>query len=162
MVRDARAAEPGPPEARRRVDPRRGLVSILRGGEPLVPGEGAIGPIPGAEHVPGARPVLLDAEREVGLQSDRRFGARGVGGVAVIAHERPVRRGAAVIEGRLADELDLDVSFEALDRADEHVVGVVVGGRPRVRRDRVFVLSRSHGQGVADDDPPVRRLPGRL
>ena len=50
--------------------------------------------------------------------------------------ERPLRRRAAVVEDRLADELDLDAAVDALDGADEHVVGVVVGGRAGVRRDR--------------------------
>ena len=69
---------------------------------------------------------------------------------------------AAVVEHGLADELDLDVSVEALDGADEHVVGVVVGRRARVRRDLVLVVPRSHRQRSTNDDPPARRLPGRL
>ena len=74
---------------------------------------------------------------------------------------RPLRGDAAVVEDRLADELDLDRAREALNGANEHVVGVVVGRRPRVRRDLVLVVPRPHGQGVSDDDPAGRRLPGR-
>ena len=43
----------------------------------------------------------------------------------------------AVVEHRLADQLDLDLAVDALGRPDQHVVGVVVGRRPGVRRDRV-------------------------
>ena len=48
---------------------------------------------------------------------------------------------AAVVEDRLADELDLDAPVEALDGAHEQVVGVVVGGRAGVRRDLVLVVA---------------------
>ena len=75
VVRDAGSAEPGPPEARRRVDLRLGLVGVLRGGQALVPGKGAIGPVAGGENVPGTSAVLLDAQREVGLQANRLPGA---------------------------------------------------------------------------------------
>ena len=68
---------------------------------------------------------------------------------------------AAVVEDGLADELDLDAAVDALDRPDEHVVGVVVGGRPRVRRDRVLVVPRPDRERVADDDPARRGLPRR-
>ena len=63
-----------------------------------------------------------------------------IGGVSVVVDQRPLRRRAAVVEDRLADQLDLDAAFEALDRAHEHVVGVVVGRRPGVRRDHVLGL----------------------
>ena len=36
---------------------------------------------------------------------------------------------APVVEGRLADQLDLHVALEAEHGADQHVVGVVVGRR---------------------------------
>ena len=42
----------------------------------------------------------------------------------------------AVVEHRLADELDLHLALDALDRAHEQVVGVVVGRRARVARSR--------------------------
>ncbi len=87
---------------------------------------------------------------------------RRVGGVAVAVDQRPLGRRAAVVEDRLADELDLDAALEALDRAHEHVVGVVVGRRARVRRDRVLVVAGPDRQRVAHDDPAGRRLPGRL
>jgi hypothetical protein len=39
--------------------------------------------------------------------------------VDVPVRHRPRRRGAAVVERRLADELDLDLALDALDGADE-------------------------------------------
>jgi len=82
--------------------------------------------------------------------------------MAVVADERPLGRLAAVVEDGLADEFDLDASRDALDRADEQVIRVVVGGRAGVRCDRVFPGRRAHRQRVPDDDPAVRGLPGRL
>ena len=66
-----------------------------------------------------------------------------------VGYQRPRRRHAAVVEHGLAHELDLDLALEALDRAHQHVVGVVVGRRPGVRRDRVLVLARADGQRLA-------------
>ena len=64
----------------------------------------------------------------------------------------------SVVEHRLADQLDLHRALEALDRAHQHVVGVVVGRRARVRGlDRV--LASCHGpmvSAVAHDDPAGR------
>ena len=75
---------------------------------------------------------------------------------------RPGRRCTAVVEGGLADELDLDSAVQALHRPHEHVVGVVVGRRPRVRRHRVLVIPGTERERVSDDGPARRRLPGRL
>ena len=74
-------------------------------------------------------------------------------------HERPHRGCSAVVEQGLAEELHLDGAFEALDRAYEEMLRVIVRRRPRVRGDRVLVIGRPHRQGVADDHPPGRGLP---
>ena len=65
VVGDARPAEPGAPEARRRGDPRLRLVDVAGRGELLGPGERAVRALAGLEHVPPADAVALDAEREV-------------------------------------------------------------------------------------------------
>ena len=88
-------------------------------------------------------------------------GAARVGGVPVPVDERPLRRLPAVVEDGLAHQLDLDLPVDAVHRANEHVVGVVVRGRPRVRCDRVHAAVRSHRERVSDLDPARRRLPGR-
>ena len=137
-----------------------GLVDVGGGGEPLGPGQRAVRPLAGVEDVAGPDPTALDAERQVGAQPHRLPGPAGVGGVPIIAHELPGGGGAAVVEHRLADDLDLHLARDALDGAHQHVVGIVVGGRPGVGRDRVLALTRSDGEGVADHRPPARRVPG--
>ena len=162
MVGDPGAAEPGSPEADGRVDPLDGLVRRLRCVQIRIPRERAERPLARAEDVPRPDPVLLDPEREVGVQAEALVRAGRLGAVPIVVQQRPGGRLAPVVERRLADELDLDVALEAFDRANEHVIGVVVGGRTRVRRDRVLVAARPHRQRVAHDDPAVGRLPRRL
>ena len=73
----------------------------------------------------------------------------------------PFGRRHAAVEDRLADQFHLHLAVEALGRADQHVLGVVVGGRAGVWRDRVRPARRSHGQRVAYYHPARGRLPGR-
>ena len=80
----------------------------------------------------------------------------------IVADQRPLRRDAAVVEDGLADELDLDTAVDALDRAYEHVVGIVIGRGTRMRRDLILVIPRPDRERVANDDPARRRLPRRL
>ena len=70
-----------------------------------------------------------------------------------LADERPVGGHAAVVEDRLAHEVHVDAALDALDRAHEQVVGVVVERRPRVRRDGVLGAARTERERVADDEP---------
>ena len=105
-------------------------------GQALGPRQRAVRLVTRLEDMPCPHAAALDSEREIRLEADRLAGSRRVGDVPIAVDERPRRRLAPVVEDGLADELDLDVSLEALDGADEHVVGVVVGRRPRVRRDR--------------------------
>ena len=68
-----------------------------------------------------ARPntAALDAEQQVGAEPNGLAGACRVGGVEVVADDRPRRRRAPIVERRLADQLDLDATLDALHRADE-------------------------------------------
>ena len=161
VVRDPGAPEPAAPEAVRGRDPRLCLLDVLGSVEPFCPGEDAVRAVAGVERVAPADAVALDAQGEVRDQSDRQAGGARVGHVPAPVDERPLGRRAAVVEDRLADELDLDGALGALDRADQHVVAVVVGGRPRVRRDLVLVVARPHRQRVANHDPAPGRLPRR-
>ena len=158
VVGDPRPAEPAAPEPRRRREPRLGLVDVLRGRELLGPRQRAERAVARFQHVAAAHPVALDPECEVRLEADGRGlpGHARVCRMAAAVDERPGGRLAAVVEGRFADELDLDAALDALDCAHQHVVGVVVGRRPRVGRDPVLVLGRPEGERVADDDPAVR------
>ena len=161
VVREAGPPEPPAPEPRRRREPGVGLVDVLRRRQLLGPRERAVDLVALLDHVPGPHPVTLDADRHVGLEPDRLTRPARIGRVAVLADQRPLRRHAAVVEHGLADQLDLDPAVEAQDRAHQHVVAVVVGRRPGVGRDHVLTAPRAHGQGVAHQDPPGRRLPGR-
>ena len=162
MVGDAGSAEPRAPEAHRRGEPGLGLLDVLRASQPLRPGQGAVRLVTRLQDVPCPHAPALDAEREICSEADRLPRSRRVGHVPIALDQRPRRLLATVAEDGLADQLDLDVSFEALDGAHEHVVGVVVGRRARVGRDLVLVVPRAHGQRGTDDDPAARRLPGRL
>ena len=141
---------------------RLGVVDVRRRREALGPRERAVRPVARPQEVAAAHAVALDAEGEIrgagGSSARRRCASAAWRSPSTSVHSAGV---AAVVERRLADELDLDVALEALDRAHEHVLGVVVGRRPRVRRDLVLVVARAHRQRVADDDPAGRRLPGR-
>ena len=137
-----------------------GLLDRCRRRRLVVPRERAEQLLALVEHVPRADVVGLDPEQHVGLQAHRLTGAGRVGAMAV-RRQRPLGEHAAVVEPRLAHELDLDAALDALDGAHEHVVGVLVGRRASVRRDRVLAAARAHRQRVVHGRPPGRRLPGR-
>ena len=88
----ARPGEPTAPEADRLVDPALRVVDVVGRRQALAPGERGVGALAGLERVPGADPVGLDAERQVGLQPDRLAGAGGIGRVAAVVDERPLGR----------------------------------------------------------------------
>ena len=83
--------------------------------------------------------------------------------VVVVAGVLPAAALAAVVEGRLAVERELDLAVDAADRAQQDVVGVVVGRRAAVRvRAVVAVVPGADQQHVADDDPAAAGAPARL
>ena len=159
VVRDPGAGQPRAPEARGRRHPGLRLLDALHRREILGPRQRAEGGLAGAQAVASASAAALDPDRHVGTQAQGLAGPAGVGRVAV-AFQRPLRRRAPVVEHGLAHQLDLDRAVDALDRADDHVVAVVVRRRAGVRRDRVLAGARAHGQRVADDDPAPWRMPG--
>ena len=64
------------------------------------------------------------------MKADRKVPGPRVGGVAVLADQRPVRRGPAVVEVGFADQLELHVPIQAEHAANEHVVtSSSAGGR---------------------------------
>ena len=162
MVRDPGASQPGSPEPPGGGDPGRGVVDVDRAFQPFGPREGAERLVTRLQHVSSPDAAALDAEREIGLEADRLAGAGRVRRVAAAVDEDPLRRGAAVVEGGLAHELDLDAALEALHGAHDHMLRVVVGRWPGVRRDLVLVVVRPHRQRIAHDDPAGGRLPRRL
>jgi len=63
--------------------------------------------------------VALDPQREIRAEADCLPRAARVGCMAVAIDRGPLRRQAAVVEGRLANEFDLDSAFEAQDSSHE-------------------------------------------
>ena len=83
--------------------------------------------------------------------------------VVAVAVVLPAGGRPAVVERRLAVEVDLDLAVHAAHDAQQHVVGVVVRGRPAVGvRPLLLVMPRADQQHVADDDPAAGRVPARL
>ncbi len=124
-------------------------------GQALGPRQGAVRLVTRLQDVPCPHAAALDSEREIGSEADRLSGSRRVGHMPIAVDQRPRRLLAAVVEHGLADQLDLDVSLQALDRANEHVVGVVVRRRACVRRDLVLVVPRPHGQRGTNATHPL-------
>ncbi len=162
VVGHARAGQPRPPELRRLLDLPERVGGVGRQQEPFAPGERAVQRLALGEQMPRAGAVALQPQRHVRSETDRLTRAARVGDVAVVADERPVGGRAAVVEDGLADELDLHAPVDARDGAHEHVLGVVVGGRARVRRDRVLARARADHERVVHDDPAARGVPGGL
>ncbi len=83
--------------------------------------------------------------------------------VVVVAGVLPAAAHPPVVERRLADERQLHLAVDAADRAQQHVVGVVVGGHAPVRvRALAVVVPWADQQDVADDDPAAARAPAGL
>ena len=110
-------------------------------------------------------PGPFEADPQVGRQ--RQLGRPAVGGrdrlVVALADVLPVRVAAAVVEDRIALELDLDAAVDAAHGPQQHVVGVVVRGRAPVGgRALLGVVPRADQQHVADDHPAAVGAPRRL
>ena len=82
-------------------------------------------------------PAAFDADRQIGVQPQPDIAALRIGDMTRLVDDRPRGRHPPVVEHRLAHHLDLDATLEALGHPDQHVLGVVVGGRSRMRRDGV-------------------------
>ena len=153
VVGDPRPAQPGAPEAGRGCRPAPRPPCCRRARPAPRPMRGRSTPFrpPGGRGAPRTRsPSMSSARSEPAGWSARRRSPRRSGGRHPPSSRR---RGAPVVERRLADDLELDLSLEALDRPHEHVVGIVVRGRARVRRDLVLVIPGADRQSVKDDAP---------
>ena len=164
VIGEVAGGEPGPPEPRGRVE--RGLggleaVGTVEAGRPREREEAALA---GIEAAAGAGAAALDADVDVGVQTQRALAVAGIGDAVLGAGAAPGRGARAVAEDRLADLLEVDGAVHAAGRPDEHVMGVEVGRRPRVRRRlrRLAGPPATDDQGVADDHPAGRRHPRRL
>ena len=160
VVGNERAREPIAPEHRRRVELPEGFLGGGWHARFVAPGERAEDRLAVPQDVPGSGPAAFDAEQHVGLEPECLIGPGDLAAMAVGA-DRPLPGNATVVEGRLAQQIDLDRARDAAGRAHERVVGIFVGGRSRVRCDGVRSAARPHRQGVAHHQPAGGRLPRR-
>ena len=159
VVGKTRVTEPPTPELRRRIELPGSLFHGLRCHEIRRPRQGAVQRLALLQHMAGTNAPPFDAECHVGLQAQGLTRAARVCGVPAAAHENPLRRCAPVVEHRLAHQLHLHAAVEAGDRANQHVVGVLVRGRTGVGSDGVLSLARSHRQRTPHVHPACRRVP---
>src|SRR5262249_48339230 len=98
------------------------------------PREGRVGALTGAQRGRRVRARALEPDPQVGDQAQWYVvGAAGRGGLAVArARVLPLRGRPAVVEDGVAVEAQLDAADDALRRAQEDVLGLVVGRRPAV------------------------------
>ena len=165
VVGEVAVREPLVPEVGRVDEAVVGLVVGLRA-LVLGPRERDEGGVAVAQRRARPGPRALEAEAQVGRERDgevaRRLGAPDADVVARVP-VGPLDVLAAVVEHRLAVHVHLDEAVDAAHRAQQDVVGVVVGRRPAVRVRAVgLVVPRADEQDVADDDPARPRAPRRL
>jgi hypothetical protein len=141
-----------------------GVLVGLRGPHAL-PAQRAERGVAVAHRPSRAGPRGLEAEVEVGREDELDVGALGGRGRGVVAVAGVVPRDllGAVAEHRLALEVDLHRPVHAAQRAQQDVLGVVVGGGAAVGlRALLRVAPRADEQDVAHDDPARLRAPRRL
>ena len=160
-------AAPGQPVLPVMGGPHQPAVCLLIGVGRLVlrPRQRAEAVLPLLHEGAGARPRPLEADAHVGREPQLQIHGVGSGDALVVAPVAvgPSGRPAAVVHHRLALHDDLDLSVDAAHGPQEHVVGVVVGGRPPVGAGQlVRVVPGPDQQHVPHDDPPRRGPPARL
>jgi hypothetical protein len=99
--------------------------------------------IPRLEQVARPDGVALDPDREIRSEADCLPCTAGVRRVTVGVDRPPFCRHAAVIERLRADELELDAALEAVNRADQKMLGIEIRGWSGVRGDLVLVVARA-------------------
>ena len=188
MVGVVAVGEPVAPEMGRAVQVPLRLLGGVRPAEPLGPRQRAEAALAFLHRVTPVHAVALDAEPDVAEHAERdallprgvhRRRARG-GPVAVLPRpgravgvdradtlrarldHRPAGGRRAVVEHRLADDLDLHHPLDAFHDAHQHVVRVVVGRRAGVARAVRVVVPGAHRERVEHPDPPLRGHPGGL
>src|SRR5438270_13148895 len=110
------------PVARRRAQALVGFLGCRRAGAVARPRQRADRLLAVLEQVARARTAAFDSEREVCLETEARVAAARVGRVASTVDEAPAGGRRAVVERRLAGQLELNGAADALGRAYEHVV----------------------------------------
>ncbi len=173
VVRIGAFGQPAAPEVPRPLEDLLGFLRRVRTAARLRPGDRAEAFLAFDHRVAPMRAVALDAHADVAEQPEHRAAVGGVHrervvrvgwlvGVGLQLDLLPLRRRGAVVEHRLAHDLDLDLALDAFDHPHEQVVGVEVRRRACVARAVLVVVPFAHRQRVDDTDPALRRHPRRL
>ncbi len=167
-------AQPSAPEAGRSLDVFLGVSGTLGPFQALRPGERAVALLALLEGVARMHRVALDADPGVAVQTEGRLAVARVERMpstlaAVLAApvradvgDGPLSRVSAVLEHRLADHLDLNLTLDALHRPDQDVISIEIGRRARVARGLLGVVPVADRQRVRHEQPPLGGHPGRL
>ena len=164
VVRERSVLEPLLPEATGAGQPRGRLLVVCRQ-RMAGPAERDERPLAFAQRRSRPRPRTFEAESQIGHEAQPQVDPLRGGHRLVVprAGIGPVGGQAAVVERRLALELDLGRALHALDQPQQHVIRVVVGRRaPVAVRALVLVVPRPDAQRVAHDHPPHAGLPAGL
>jgi hypothetical protein len=163
MVGEAAVAEPPAPALRRPVHPLECLVDRLRR-LGVAPGECDEGPVALTQRRAGACARALEAEAQTRVEPQPECAVAAGRGSAVVAGTDlgPPRRRAPVVEHRLAVHGRRDGAVHALERAQEHAVGLSVARGPALLRRAAPVAPRTEQERVAHHEKAAPRHPARL
>ena len=120
MVGDARPGEPVAPEQNGHLDACGGVGDVGGRDETVGPRQCAEGSLALGQHVAGAGGAAFDADRQVGAQPQGEPSAPEASAEWPASSTSVHAAGfTAVVEGRFADQFDLDGALETLDGAHE-------------------------------------------
>ena len=163
MIGEVAPADPLMPEV---PGPRQPLMRLVEGARRgrVTPRQRAVHLIAGAQAPPRHRERSLDPQVQVGGELELGLAVKHrLHLVVAVPHVPPGTAPAAVVEGRVTLQHEVDGAVQAPHRAQQDVLGGVIGRGPLVqgRPDRV-VPPRAHQQHVADDGPAGGRRPRGL
>lgn len=150
-----------------RLGPSHALLGLAEGPRRWRPrpGQGDEPFLPLAQGGLGVGPRSLEAHPQVRGEAQNDvppLGAR-LRPAVPLAQVPPPGRTPSVVRGRLAVHRELDVAVHAADRAEQDVLGLVIGGRSLVlHRPLDVVVPGADQERVAHDQPAGPGLPGRL
>ena len=163
VIGETTAGQPVLPVVRGPHQPPVGIGVVLR--DAAAPGQGAEAGLALLEQRPAPGAGAFQAEADVRGQGEGQVKALRLDdrlGVAALGVPPPGVL-APVVEGGHAVHGELRLAVHAAHRAQQHVLGVVVGGRPDVRAAlRMVMLPRPHDQALAHHEPALAAVPAGL
>ena len=164
VVGEAAVGQPVLPVVRGPDQPPVGVLVAFRDAA-VSPGQRAEAGVALLQQGPPAGAGSFQAEADIGGQGEGQVQALGLDdglGVAALGVP-PLCVLAAVVEGGHAIQGELRLAVHAADGPQQHVLGVVVGGRPDVRASvRMVVLPRPHDQAFPHHQPALAAVPAGL